>query len=115
MLLPPSDRSRAALEAICENATRALAVHSRNSPSSFEASWEETYLAIRCLEIISEASRRLEPEVLERRPGLPWRQIRDIGNTLRHGYDAVLPDRIWRVLEHDLEALLAAVKAELLV
>jgi len=102
------------LEAIRENATRALAVRARNTISTFEASWEETYIVVRCLEIISEASRRLSHDVRERHPHLPWGQIRDIGNLLRHGYDAVLPERLWQVLEHELEDLLAAVDAELM-
>ena len=41
----------------------------------------------RCLEIISEASRDVPPEIQESYPEIPWRQIADSGNVFRHVYD----------------------------
>ena len=61
----------------------------------FTASRTPFYAATRALEIISEASRRLPDELLERQAHLPWRAIRDSGNAYRHRYDHV--DRIPRV------------------
>jgi uncharacterized protein with HEPN domain len=43
----------------------------------------------RCIEIVSEASRRLPPEMKSRHPTLPWTKIASIGNILRHEYDVV--------------------------
>jgi uncharacterized protein with HEPN domain len=43
----------------------------------------------RCLEIISEASRRLPEEMKARHPGIPWRNVAGLGNVFRHEYDAV--------------------------
>ena len=40
----------------------------------------------RSLEIISEASRRLPAELRQMRPDIPWRQVSDLGNVLRHNY-----------------------------
>jgi uncharacterized protein with HEPN domain len=40
--------------------------------------------AERCLERISEASRRLPQEVKATQPHIPWRKVADVGNVLRH-------------------------------
>lgn len=64
----------------------------------------------RFLEIISEASRHIPQEVKQDHgPEIPWRQIADIGNVLRHGYHAIANDRIWAILDDHLEPLEPAV------
>jgi uncharacterized protein with HEPN domain len=42
-------------------------------------------------------------------PGVPWRDIRGIGNWLRHGYNRVDPETIWNTVEDDLPPLKLAV------
>jgi uncharacterized protein with HEPN domain len=65
----------------------------------------------RSLEIISEASRFLPVELKDLRPEIPWRNIADFGNVLRHSYFVVDPKIVWRITIEDLaplrEALLA--------
>jgi uncharacterized protein with HEPN domain len=46
----------------------------------------------RSLEIISEASRHLPEDLKSMRPEIPWRQVADFGNVLRHIYFAVETD-----------------------
>jgi hypothetical protein len=46
-------------------------------------------------------------------PGLPWRNIRGIGNWLRHQYDSVDVDAIWRTVVDDLPPLQRAVASAL--
>ena len=41
----------------------------------------------RCIEIVSEASRRVPDALQESHPAIPWRKIAGIGNVLRHDYD----------------------------
>jgi uncharacterized protein with HEPN domain len=65
----------------------------------------------RCLERISEASRRLPEEVKARQPQIPWRKVADIGNVLRHEYHDVADTEVWRIIFDDLNALHAAVRA----
>ena len=36
---------------------------------------------------------------------IPWRQVRDLGNVLRHGYDAVDDGQVWVIVERDLPPL----------
>ncbi|MDB5440713.1 MAG: uncharacterized protein JWM33_3140 [Caulobacteraceae bacterium] len=92
--------------------TKAISIRDRHTEASLNASWVETFATIRCLEIISEASRRFTPELRERHPGLPWRQIMTAGNHYRHGYDALDPAVIWSTL-NQLEALLDVTRVEL--
>lgn len=65
----------------------------------------------RCLERISEASRRLPIELKASQSQIPWRKIADIGNVLRHEYHDVADSEIWRIVADDLEPLKGAVRA----
>jgi uncharacterized protein with HEPN domain len=71
------------------------------------------FYATRALEIISEAAWRLAPSVCERHPELPWRAIMGVGNVLRHNYDDVAEEQVWRTVLEDLPALDRAIAAEL--
>jgi len=42
-------------------------------------------------------------------PGVPWRNIRGIGNWLRHQYDRIDAEAIWRTVIDDLPPLESAV------
>ena len=70
------------------------------------------YAATRCLEIISEALRRLPAEVRARHPALPWRDLMDSGNFYRHQYGNVAEKFVWRTIRESLPPLLAMVDAE---
>src|ERR1700681_4104781 len=45
------------------------------------------YAVTRCLEIISEASRRLSDALKARHPLTPWREMAAAGNFYRHNYE----------------------------
>jgi uncharacterized protein with HEPN domain len=68
----------------------------------------------RCIEIISEASRRIPDELKARHPKIPWRKIAGIGNIFRHEYDAVSTPMVWEVVRRDLRPLARAVAAMIL-
>jgi len=63
----------------------------------------------RKLQVISEAAVRLGERAEALCPGLPWRDIRGIGNWLRHQYDRVDIETIWNTLTRDLPPLKEAV------
>jgi len=44
-------------------------------------------------------------------PDTPWRNIRGLGNVLRHEYDLVESVRLWYVVQDDLPPLKAAVES----
>lgn len=67
----------------------------------------------RCLEIISEASRRLPEDAKKRHPEIPWQKVAGIGNILRHDYENVIPDALWKLAQDDLPVLASACRSEL--
>lgn len=71
------------------------------------------FAVTRCLEIISEASRRLSAELKGRHSEIPWPQMAAAGNFYRHDYEDVLPQRVSRTLAEDLPKLRAAIEQEL--
>jgi uncharacterized protein with HEPN domain len=75
---------------------------------------EETIFAVQyALLALSEAARRMGERAEVLCPGLPWRNIRGLGNWLRHGYDRIDTGIIWVVVEKDLAPLKKSVAAAL--
>lgn len=56
----------------------------------------------RCIERICEAAHRLGDHADRLMPGQNWRDIRGMGNQLRHAYDRINVDIIWKVAAEDL-------------
>jgi len=65
----------------------------------------------RLVEIVSEATRHLPQSLKDDHPSVPWRQVADIGNVLRHAYDRLNDRRVWTVVTDDLAPLKQAVQA----
>jgi uncharacterized protein with HEPN domain len=80
---------------------------------SFSADIMRIYAVTRCLEIISEASRRLSDALKARHPGIPWREIAGAGNVYRHDYQDVAAPRVWDTVQFALPPLRAAIASEL--
>lgn len=59
----------------------------------------------RALEIISEASRHIGEEDKAAYPEVPWWQIEDFGNVLRHGYDQLVVEGIHGAATASISAL----------
>ena len=80
----------------------------------FSQSWTLQRAVERGLEIISEASRALPPELKAIAPDLPWADIAGIGNVLRHEYQRIEPLIIWNIVEyrfHELKAAMNQIRA----
>jgi uncharacterized protein with HEPN domain len=71
------------------------------------------YAVTRCLEIISEASRRSPAELKARHPAIAWREMAAAGNFYRREYEDVAARRVWDTLMHHLPPLRAVVDQEL--
>lgn len=80
---------------------------------AFELDTRKRWIVERGLEIISEASRRLPSALKDRHANIPWGQVAGIGNVLRHDYERVAYDVIWRVVQDDLPPLESACRLEL--
>jgi uncharacterized protein with HEPN domain len=71
------------------------------------------YGVIRCLEIISEASRRLPDNIKARHPTIELKEMAAAGNIYRHEYEDVAERRIWSTVRLALPALRAVIESEL--
>ena len=71
------------------------------------------YAVTRCLEIISEASRRLPNALKDRHPAIEWREMASAGNFYRHEYEDVSARRVWTTLTHHLPVLRDVIVLEL--
>ena len=65
----------------------------------------------RFFEIVSEASRHIPEALMTQYPDIPWRGIADLGNALRHGYDAIDMERLVKIARHDMNHLRTVVVA----
>jgi uncharacterized protein with HEPN domain len=109
----PSEGSLQALLDIRDNIHFARQFMGDLDEAAFIADRKTVYSVIRCLEIISEASRRLAPDLKARHPEQPWDQIAGAGNIYRHNYENVAAGFVWRTVTVSLLSLLQAVEAEL--
>jgi uncharacterized protein with HEPN domain len=108
-----SDVERDALEDIRDKISVAMRFIDGFDLDGFLADDKTFYAATRCLEIISEASRRLPSTFKERFPEIPWKDVAGSGSIYRHNYEDVQERRIWKTIHEALPPLRAVVDAEL--
>jgi uncharacterized protein with HEPN domain len=108
-----SERGRRALLGMLQNATLAQDFVQGLTFEAFAADRRTLYAVTRCLEIISEASRRIDAATVERHRHVPWREMADAGNVYRHRYDNVSARLVWRTVHDRLPELVAVCRAEL--
>ena len=109
----PTRAERLAWLAIQDNAHLAQGFVADMKVEQFEADRRTFYAVTRCLEIISEAARRLRGAQQDQNPDLEWRQIEDSGNLFRHVYQNVAESRVWMTVHDRLPALLSAAERAL--
>jgi uncharacterized protein with HEPN domain len=85
----PSDPTDRALRDILHHIDLAANFVEGLDRAMFKADLRAFYAVTRCLEIISEASRRLPNELKARHPAIFWKQMADAGNVYRHDYEDV--------------------------
>ena len=90
-----------------EEFTRGMTFESFREDAKTVAAVERKLLSV------SEAAVRLGERAPELCPELPWRNIRGIGNWLRHQYDRVDVETVWRTVVEDLPPLAVSVKRAL--
>jgi uncharacterized protein with HEPN domain len=79
----------------------------------FRADPRTVYAVTRCLEIISEASRRLPDDLKTRHPSIAWKNMAGTGNIYRHDYEDVAAQHVWDAVQIDLPPLRAVIDQEL--
>ncbi len=106
----PSDKPLRRLGDILDNIAHIERFTAGMDFQNFAASTQAVYASLHALLIVSEAASKLGAEAEILVPGQPWPDIRGIGNVLRHRYDGVDPDTVWRIIASgDLAALKHAV------
>lgn len=108
-----SDRTASALRDIRDNVALAKSFLLGSSIEQFRTDVRTVYAVTRCLEIISEATRRLPADLKARHPQIRWRKIAEAGSVYRHGYDEVVDHRLWDTVDQSLDPLLHVVEEEL--
>src|SRR5689334_21198818 len=66
----------------------------------------------RCLSRISEACVKLGDTLDVLHGDVPWRKFRGLGNILRHRYEEVIDDIVWKTASDDLPRLRASAAQE---
>jgi uncharacterized protein with HEPN domain len=108
-----SERERSALRDMLYHIELAERFTRGRTFESFLDDLMPLYAVIRCLEVISEASRRLSDELKARHPHILWREMAAAGNVYRHDYEEVLPRRVWKTLQVELPPLRIVIEREL--
>ena len=80
---------------------------------AFMNSEQVTFAVLHALLILSEAARHLGKDAEIQVPEQPWQAIRSLGNVLRHEYEGVDLDAIWRIVADDLPKLRVSVERAL--
>jgi uncharacterized protein with HEPN domain len=80
---------------------------------TFRVDARTVFAVIRCLEIVSEASRRLPDELKARHPSIPWKDIAGAGNVYRHDYEDVAAKLVWDTVQLALPPLQAVIVQEI--
>jgi uncharacterized protein with HEPN domain len=109
----PSKNPEVPLGEIRDNIRLALSFVDGFNLRRFRADTRTVYAVTRCLEIISEASRRLPTNLKTRHPDISWKDIAGAGNVYRHDYEQISTDMIWNTIKA-LPGLLEVVEQELL-
>lgn len=82
-----SERTNGALRDILHHINLATQFVEGFDRETFKLDLRATYAVTRCLEIISEASRRLPADLKAHYPTISWKQMAAAGNVYRHDYE----------------------------
>ncbi len=98
---------------MADYARQAQALCAGKSLPELLADWRAVLAFERALELVGEAVKRLPPELRDRYPAVPWRQVAGMRDHLSHGYDDIRYDVLWNAVQNELPVLLALVEAML--
>jgi uncharacterized protein with HEPN domain len=109
----PSKTVDTALRDILHHIDLAATFAAGADQNAFKHDIKTVYAVTRCLEIISEASRRLPDDLKSRHPSIGWKQMAGSGNIYRHDYEDVAAEFVWDTVQRALPPLRTVIEAEL--
>jgi uncharacterized protein with HEPN domain len=109
----PSDPAAVALRNIDYHINLATRFVAGFNHETFRNDARSVYAVTRCLEIISEASRRLPDEIKLRHPSIAWKDMAGAGNVYRHDYEDVAAKLLWDTVQLALPPLRDVIAREL--
>jgi len=109
----PSDASATALRDMEHHITLANQFVAGLDYEAFRNDIRTVFAVTRCLEIISEASRRLPDEIKNRYPSIAWKNMAGAGNVYRHDYEDVAAKLVWDTVQLALPPLRDVVAREI--
>jgi len=108
-----SNAASAALRDIAHHIDLAASFAAGFDYDTFRDDPRTVYAVTRCLEIISEASRRLPDDLKARHPSIAWKDMAGAGNIYRHDYEDVAAQHVWDAVQIDLPPLRVVIDHEL--
>ena len=109
----PSDPAETALRDILHHIDLANDFVAGFDRAAFDDDLRTIHAVTRCLEIVSEASRRLPNDLKARHPSIAWKQMASAGNIYRHEYEDVAARYVWDTVQLALPLLRAVIEREL--
>lgn len=97
---------RVTLRQLKTAAARAQEICAGKTLETLLADWQATAALERFLEIVGEAVKRLPPELRDRYPQVPWKEIAGTRDRLSHGYDVIEREVLWDAVQNDVPVLL---------
>jgi uncharacterized protein with HEPN domain len=108
-----SSAATASLRDIAQHIDLAIYFTTGFDYEAFVADPRTVYAVTRCLEIISEVSRRLPADLKARHSAIAWKDIAGAGNIYRHDYEDVAEQHVWDTVQIDLPPLRVVIQQEL--
>lgn len=86
--------------------------YTREGKESFDREPMVRDAVLRRLETLADATAKLSPELKQRHPEIPWREVYGFRNIAAHAYEHLDAGRVWEIVEDYLPELKAAIDAE---
>lgn len=93
------------LSDILESIGRILAYTEGMAEDQFMTDAKTQDAVVRNLEIIGEATKKLSPEIRDKFPDVPWKDMAGVRDKLIHHYFGIRYQVVWRIVRHDIPSL----------
>ena len=107
------ERDRERLADMLRYAETAVRILGRLDADGLSASEEKFLAAVRCLQNIGEAARKVSDATRSDLPAIPWRRVIGMRHRLVHGYEDIRVEIIVQTIREDLPELVSTIRSAL--